>query len=49
MLRCVLGLPALADEAAVSAELAKLADLVAAPDDASGLDANWQKKLKDGK
>ena len=40
MLRCVLGLPALADEAAVSAELAKLADLVAAPDDASGIDAD---------
>ncbi len=40
MLRCVLGLPALADEAAVSAELAKLADLVAAPDDATGIDAD---------
>ena len=40
MLRCILGLPALADEAAIAAELAKLAALLAAPDDASGIDAD---------
>lgn len=40
MLRGVLGLPVLAPEAAVSAELAKLAALLAAPDDASGIDAD---------
>jgi len=40
MLRCIFGLPALADEAAVSAELAKLTALLAAPDDASGIDAD---------
>lgn len=40
MLRCVFGLPALADEAAVSAELAKLAALIAAPDEANGIDAD---------
>jgi len=40
MLRCIFGLPALADEAAVSAELAKLAALLAAPADASGIDAD---------
>lgn len=40
MLRCILGLPALADEAAVLAEVAKLAALLAAPDEASGIDAD---------
>ena len=40
MLRCIFGLPALADEAAIAAELAKLAALLAAPDDASGIDAD---------
>lgn len=40
MLRCIFGLPALADEAAVTAELTKLAALLAAPDDASGIDAD---------
>ena len=40
MLRCILGLPALADEAAIAAELAKLAALLAAPADASGIDAD---------
>lgn len=40
MLRCILGLPALADEAAIAAELAKLTALLAAPDDASGIDAD---------
>ena len=40
MLRCVFGLPALADEAAVSAELAKLTALLAAPDEASGINAD---------
>ena len=39
MLRCIFGLPALADEAAIAAELAKLAALLAAPADASGIDA----------
>ena len=40
MLRCIFGLPALADEAAIAAELAKLAALLAAPADASGIDAD---------
>ncbi len=40
MLRCILGLPALADEAAVIAELAKLDALVATPDTAGGVDAD---------
>ena len=43
MLRAVFGLPALADEAAVSAELAKLAALLASPDGAaetSGIDVD---------
>jgi hypothetical protein len=40
MLRCIFGLPALADEAAVSAELAKLTALLAAPDEASGINAD---------
>ena len=40
MLRCILGLPALADEATVVAELAKLDALVAAPDAAGGVDVD---------